>query len=403
LPPEQGARDPRPITTSGGALAAVSDSGAPVAAVSDWALLLEEAIAGRGVRSVYQPIVDLKRCTVAGYEALTRFDIGPPGGPDMWFAAAHEHGVAAELEATTLRAALAARPMLPPNTFMSVNVEPESLSSPGVMAIFAETASLSGLVVEVTEHRPLADPQRVQWMLERLRGRGALVAVDDAGSGYAGLQQILTLRPNILKLDRALVEGVDRDETKAALVEMFGIFANRVDAWLLVEGIETIGEARRCAALGVPLAQGYLFARPAEPWASIDSRVPPQLAPFASARDGTTLHGIIELLPTVHVDQSEDARSIFALDEAHHVVLVDDDDRPTGMLTLESMMNGETLPTLRVNVDSSPQELAHRLSTSTVGDTVLPAFVTDATGRYLGTVWIQRLLVTLANVAVTNR
>ena len=275
-----------PDESTGEARRSITASGSAVAAVCDWPQLLEGAIAGRGVRSVYQPIVELSRCTVAGFEALTRFDVGPPGGPDTWFAAAHEHGVAAELEATTLRAALAMRAALPPNTFMTVNVEPESLSSPGVMAIFAENASLSGLVVEITEHRPLADPQRVQWALERLRGQGALIAVDDAGSGYAGLQQILTLRPNILKLDRALVEGVDRDETKAALVEMFGIFANRVDAWLLVEGIETIGEARRCAALGVPLAQGYLFARPEKPWATIDSRIPELLAPFASARQG---------------------------------------------------------------------------------------------------------------------
>ena len=69
------------------------------------------------------------------------------------------------------------------------------------MEIFAETAVVrSGH--EITKHCPLADPQRVQWALERLRGQGALIAVDDAGSGYAGLQQILTLRPNILKLDR---------------------------------------------------------------------------------------------------------------------------------------------------------------------------------------------------------
>ena len=245
------------------------------------------AIAGRGVRSVYQPIVELSRCTVAGFEALTRFDVGPPGGPDMWFATAHEHGVAAELEATTLRAALAMRAALPPNTFMTVNVEPESLSSPRVMAIFAETASLSGLVVEITEHRPLADPQRVQWALERLRGQGALIAVDDAGSGYAGLQQILTLRPNILKLDRALVEGVDRDETKAALVEMFGIFANRVDAWLLVEGIETIGEARHA----VPHSESRSRRATCSPVRRSRGRrstvgYRSSYAPFASARQG---------------------------------------------------------------------------------------------------------------------
>jgi EAL domain-containing protein (putative c-di-GMP-specific phosphodiesterase class I) len=364
----------------------------------DWPALLERAIRGEGVRSVYQPIVDLQRCTVAGYEALTRFDLGSPHGPDTWFAAAHEYGVRAELEATTLRAALSSRATLPLNTFLTVNVEPESLLSSEVMSVIGECRNLAGIVIEITEHRAIADPQKIQWVLEKLRADGALIAVDDAGAGYAGLQQILTLRPNILKLDRALVEGVDVDETKAALVEMFGIFANRIDGWLLAEGIETVAEARRCAALGVPLAQGYLFARPTAPWADIEPGVEEQLIGSARVRDMATLHSMIELAPAVSDRSPDEARTILAGGRSTHVVLVDHDHRPTGMFTLESMLSGVTIQALRVNVNSSPHEVAHRLSTSTTGHTMVPVMVSDNEGHYLGTVPIQRLLATLASL-----
>jgi hypothetical protein len=269
------------------------------------------------------------------------------------------------------------------------------------MAVFSAGSNLAGLVIEITEHRPIEDPQRIQWILERLRAEGAMLAVDDAGSGYAGLQQILTLRPNILKLDRALIEGVDTDETKAALVEMFGIFANRIDGWLLAEGIETIGEARRCAALGVPLAQGYLFARPAPPWAGIEAGMEERLLGSARRADTTTLHSIIELVPAVGVAHSSDARAILANGEATHVVLIDGDDRPVGMFTLESMLSGVTIQALRANVNSSPHEVAHRLSTSTTGNTMVPVMVSDNEGHYLGTVAIQRLLATLASLQYT--
>jgi hypothetical protein len=279
-----------------------------------------------------------------------------------------------------------------------VNLEPESLQSPEVLDVFRACGNLGGLVVEITEHRPIEDPEKIQWILERLRTDGALLAVDDAGSGYAGLQQILTLRPDILKLDRALIVGVDTDETKAALVEMFGIFANRIDGWLLAEGIETIGEARRCAALGVPLAQGYLFARPAAPWADIEAGVEQQLLGSARWRDGATLHSMIEFAPAVHASQLDDARAILATGDATHVVLVDDDRRPTGMFTLESMLSGVTLQALRSNVNSSPHEVAHRLSTSITGHTLVPVMVSDNEGHYLGTVSIQRLLATVASL-----
>src|SRR3954453_3953784 len=209
---------------------------------------------------VFQPIVDLAAATVAGYEALARF----PGaaGPDVWFAAAPEAGVAAELEALAIHKALAAVPSLPPDTFLTVNVSPHLLGSAPVQAALATRDDLRRVVVELTEHTPVHDLAALRRQTDELRRRGALIALDDAGSGYSGLQQLAALRPQIVKLDRALVSDADTDPVRVALAEMLGEFAGRIDAWLLAEGIETTAELAAFARLGVPLAQGWLLGRP---------------------------------------------------------------------------------------------------------------------------------------------
>jgi EAL domain-containing protein (putative c-di-GMP-specific phosphodiesterase class I) len=216
---------------------------------------------------VFQPIVDLAAATVAGYEALARF----PGsaGPDVWFAAAAEAGVAAELEALAIHKALAAVPALPPDTFLTVNVSPHLLGSAPVQEALASRPDLRRVVVELTEHTPVHDLAALGRQTEELRARGALIALDDAGSGYSGLQQLAALRPQIVKLDRALVSDADTDPVRVALAEMLGEFAGRIDAWLLAEGIETAAELAAFAGLGVPLAQGWLLGRPSPDFAPL--------------------------------------------------------------------------------------------------------------------------------------
>jgi hypothetical protein len=97
-----------------------------------------------------------------------------------------------------------------------------------------------------------------------------LIALDDAGSGYSGLQQLAALRPQVVKLDRALVSDADTDPVRVALAEMLGEFAGRIDAWLLAEGVETAAECGVLLELGVPLAQGWHLGRPAAPWCDLD-------------------------------------------------------------------------------------------------------------------------------------
>src|SRR5690349_3408176 len=171
---------------------------------------------------VFQPIVDLAAATIAGYEALSRF----PGtaGPDVWFAAAADAGVAAELEALAIGKALDAVPALPDNTFLTVNVSPHLLGTDPVQEALARRPDLRRVVVELTEHTPMDDLDGLTAATAALRERGALIALDDTGNGYAGLRQMAALRPQLVKLDRTLVSDADADPVRMALAEMVGEF-----------------------------------------------------------------------------------------------------------------------------------------------------------------------------------
>ncbi len=126
---------------------------------------------------------------------------------------------------------------------------------------------LTGIVLEITENEPASEEAGFQAMLEGLRRRGARLAVDDAGAGYAGLRQLMVLRPDVIKLDRGLIDGVSDDPAKLALVEAFVRFARRVHAEVCAEGIESLEDLRTLADADVSYGQGYVLARPAPPWA----------------------------------------------------------------------------------------------------------------------------------------
>jgi EAL domain-containing protein (putative c-di-GMP-specific phosphodiesterase class I) len=97
---------------------------------------------------------------------------------------------------------------------------------------------------------------------EELRSHGIRVAVDDAGAGYASLQHILALSPDLIKADRSLISGVDVDPIRASMVAAVLMFAVQSGAALVVEGVETAAELQVLRELGVDHAQGYLVARP---------------------------------------------------------------------------------------------------------------------------------------------
>jgi EAL domain-containing protein (putative c-di-GMP-specific phosphodiesterase class I) len=332
----------------------------------------------------FQPIVDLAAATVAGYEALARF----PGsaGPDSWFAAAAEAGIAAELEALAIHKALAVVPALPPDTFLTVNVSPHLLGAAPVQEALATRADLHRVVVELTEHTPVHDLAALRRQTEELRSRGALIALDDAGSGYSGLQQLAALRPQVVKLDRALVADADTDPVRVALAEMLGEFAGRIDAWLLAEGIETAAELAAFARLGVPLAQGWLFGRPKPTFEPLDPSVTGLVrAQVARARLTDTVASLLR--PVRQCVIGEDAP------EVPPAVLVGEQGAPTSLL-LADPRTGETYTarvSLRVHPTDDVGEALQRALTRPPAHRFEPVVCTDPSGHVLGLLRIEDL------------
>jgi len=232
-----------------------------------------EGVLDRGLLSMlFQPIVELGSGEVLGVEALARFATDPVRTPDVWFAEAHRVGVGAELELAAIRAALTELAELPPGVFLAVNVGPEVLVS-RPFARLLHAVDTSRIVIELTEHTKIDDYSPIQQVVSNLRSVGARVALDDTGAGYSGLNHILKLSPNFIKLDRLVTSGIDHDPVRRALATALVSFASSTGATIIAEGIETASELGVLRDLGINVGQGYYLARPGP-------------LPFASQRAG---------------------------------------------------------------------------------------------------------------------
>ncbi|HEX2025501.1 MAG TPA: EAL domain-containing protein [Actinomycetota bacterium] len=214
-----------------------------------------------GLSLVYQPIFDVHTGEVVGAEALSRFSLPPPRPPDQWFRDAADVGMANVLETAAAGAALGGLAELPRGAHVAINVSPDTVMDP-MFARLLDAAPVGHVVLEVTEHAPVRDYGRLAAALDPLRERGLRLAVDDAGSGYAGLRHILRLAPDILKLDIDLTRGISTDRARHAMSVALIRFAEEMDMTVVAEGIETDQELEALRELGVPWGQGYLLGRP---------------------------------------------------------------------------------------------------------------------------------------------
>lgn len=223
------------------------------------------ALAAGEPAMVFQPIVEIDTRTPVGYEALARFKDEPYRPPDIWIADATAAGLGVEVEIQAIENALIAAEALPAGLYLSVNASARIVMT-GKLPEILERASRQ-IVVEVTEHERAEGPV-LHGALAVLRAAGHKIALDDGGAGYAGLSQVLELRPEVMKIDRNLVTGVDADPVRQAMAAAATMFAAALGGSLVAEGVETEEEAATLRSLGVTFGQGFLFARPApaEQW-----------------------------------------------------------------------------------------------------------------------------------------
>lgn len=342
-----------------------------------------------------QPIVDLSRGTVAGYEALAR--LPGPGGPEPWFAAAAQHGLADLFEAVVLSRTLASREGLPPNAFVSVNVTPAALLTEAVQATLAAAGPLGGVVIEITEQAAVADYGLLLAAVAALRARGALIAVDDMGAGHASLSHVLELRPDFVKLDRGLVTDCDRDMARLAVLEMLGNFVGRIDAWVVAEGIERQEELDAVARIGMPLAQGYHLARPAPEAVALRPELAASIAHAAARRaEGEGLNALLEAIVVLDGADEAGIHATFARDRPPLYAIVGDDrGRPVGLLLgpQEPFVTAMT-----TGAADAPADVARRAMARPRERRFDPLVVCDELGRVTGIVTIERLVSHLAGL-----
>jgi EAL domain-containing protein (putative c-di-GMP-specific phosphodiesterase class I) len=231
-------------------------------------------IDGNGLGVALQPIVDLDTRRVVGAEALARFkDADGQAVPtESTFLDAHALDLGVELELAVINLALSSESRLPAGMYLALNVSPALLGRVELLDVVSRHDHERPLVVELTEHQPVEDYAELDVVLAQLRDHGVRVAVDDVGSGFASFRHVTRVNPEILKLDRSLVCGIDEDPVRQSLASAIVGFAREVGAIVVSEGIESQDELSCLVDLSVGCGQGFYLARPE--LGRVESRVP---------------------------------------------------------------------------------------------------------------------------------
>jgi EAL domain-containing protein (putative c-di-GMP-specific phosphodiesterase class I) len=213
----------------------------------------------------FQPIVDIKVREVFSYEALIRglgnepaYQILNQVSPERFHAFDQRARAAATVLATRLQI----------GCHLNLNFVPQSLHTSAASILSTLEAarrshlSIERIVLEVTEGEAIVDQARFAEFINEYRGLGLKVAIDDFGAGYSGLNLLANFQPDQIKLDMALVRGIERHGPRQAIVRAICQACYELGIDVIAEGVETVEEYRWLANTGVRLYQGYLFAKP---------------------------------------------------------------------------------------------------------------------------------------------
>jgi EAL domain-containing protein (putative c-di-GMP-specific phosphodiesterase class I) len=247
---------------------------------------LQPVIAAGGPVVVLQPVVDLATGTRVGAEALSRFPAEWAKAPDVCFAEAHSVGLGHVLELLALERA--AEHLASVEGYVAMNVSPATL-------LTSECAELLGrlplhrVLLELSEHDPVEDYEALDAALTPFRAAGLRLAIDDVGAGFSSLRHIVVTAPDVIKIDRSIVAGLDTDPVLETLIRSLVEFGHGCAVGVVAEGVETAAEAAVLRTLGVDYGQGWHYGRPGPPEA-LSSIAPPRIP---SPRRATA-----ELLPS---------------------------------------------------------------------------------------------------------
>ncbi len=231
---------------------------------------LREVITRRELSLYYQPVVDTKSETIAGFEALLRWQHATRGwiGPSQFVSIAEDAGLIMEIGAWALEQACSDLSRWPENVRVSVNVSPLQFTNPAFPAIVAGAIAKakvdpSRLELEITESVFLSDDDGVDTTFALLKQIGVRLALDDFGTGYSSLSYLKRAPFDKIKIDRSFIRGItEPDSRNGAIITSITSLAHALGMETIAEGVETLDELELVRMYGCSHVQGYVYERP---------------------------------------------------------------------------------------------------------------------------------------------
>jgi len=228
---------------------------------------LREAIEQQRLHLAYQPIIDLRRNVIAGFEALARWDHPTLGviSPSVFVPIAEDSGLILPLGEWALREACIQAVSWPSHLKVAVNLSPVQFSLPNLAEVVVRVLAETGLephrlVLEITERLFISDTEKTLGVLHRLKSIGVGIAMDDFGTGYSSLSSLRRFPFDKIKIDRAFVDDLGENSQNSVIVQAVIIIARALGMTTVAEGVETAAQQRLLAALGCDEVQGYLYS-----------------------------------------------------------------------------------------------------------------------------------------------
>lgn len=213
----------------------------------------------------FQPIVNVAKRTIHGYEALVRdritrtaYDVLKKVNSDN----CHSFDQRCRTKAISLANQLGLESMLSINFLPNAVYKPEHCIRNTIRAAEVSGFPLERIMFEVTESEKPYDLEHLKGIFEYYKAKGFVTALDDFGAGYASLSMFSSFVPELIKLDISLVKNIQQDKVKQIVVNSVLDMAKQLNVTVLAEGVETIEEVRYFEQRGVELMQGFFFARP---------------------------------------------------------------------------------------------------------------------------------------------
>ncbi|HEX7154308.1 MAG TPA: EAL domain-containing protein [Thermoanaerobaculia bacterium] len=221
---------------------------------------------GRHILTVKQPIFQLDDESPVGYEFLSRYSNGRTEMPDNFFRMCSEHNVLTLVDHACLRASVHAALQLPPYARFHLNIFPTTLLAippEHLLDLFPKPMPAETFCLEISEQQIIGDPSYLLPAVRALRNAGVLIAIDDVGFGSSCLESLVLLEPDIMKIDKRCVIGIDQDRMRAHHLRRYVAIAKTLGCTVIAEGIETTRELDVVRDLGIAYGQGYLWGKPA--------------------------------------------------------------------------------------------------------------------------------------------